>query len=60
MAKLERTLTGDFNQWLDRITNGILNGSVTATLEDRSISKKGKHAALCVYLKDTAMLGTIA
>ena len=42
MAKLEKTLTGDFNQWLDRITNGILNGSVSATLEDRSFFKEGE------------------
>lgn len=33
MAKLEKTLTGDFNDILKRITDGILNGSSTASLE---------------------------
>ena len=36
MAKLERTLKGDMNELLDRIENGILAGSISATLEDRS------------------------
>lgn len=36
MAKLERTLTGDFNQLLKKIESGILNGSMSATLEDSS------------------------
>lgn len=36
MAKLERTLTGDFNQILRKIEDGILHGSVSASLEDSS------------------------
>lgn len=36
MAKLERTLYGDFNQLLTKIENGILQGSISATLEDSS------------------------
>lgn len=36
MAKLERTLNGDFDQLLGRIVDGILNGSSTASLEDSS------------------------
>ena len=36
MAKLERTLGGDFNDLLRRIENGILEGSMSATLEDSS------------------------
>lgn len=36
MAKLERTLTGDFDVILNRIVQGILNGSVSASLEDKS------------------------
>ena len=36
MAKLETSLTGNFDQILDRIENGILYGSVSATLEDAS------------------------
>ena len=36
MAKMERTLRGDFNDILNRIETGILRGSVSATLEDSS------------------------
>ena len=36
MAKLESTLYGDFNSILQKIENGIINGSVSATLEDSS------------------------
>ena len=36
MAKLERTLTGDFDQVLSRLEGGVLNGSVSASLEDSS------------------------
>lgn len=36
MAKLDRTLTGDFDYVLARLGQGVLNGSVSATLEDSS------------------------
>lgn len=36
MAKLERTLNGDFNQLIKKIETGILNGSMSASLEDTS------------------------
>ncbi len=36
MAKLERTITGDFNSILRRIEDGILNTSVSASLEESS------------------------
>ena len=41
MAKLEHTLNGNFNQWLSRIENGILNGSMSASLEDSSDFRSG-------------------
>ena len=41
MAKLERKLSGDFDQWLGRIEEGILNGSVSASLEDSSDFRNG-------------------
>ena len=41
MAKLERTLTGDFNQLIKKIESGILNGSMSATLEDSSDFQSG-------------------
>lgn len=36
MAKLERILHGDFNQWLGKIEDCILNGGVSGSLEDSS------------------------
>lgn len=36
MAKYETTLSGDFDQILNTIEQGILNGSISATLEDSS------------------------
>lgn len=34
MAKLDRDVSGSFDEVLSRLTNGILSGSVSATLED--------------------------
>lgn len=45
MAKLERTLSGDFDRWLDRIEQGIMEGSVSASLEETSDFRGG--AARC-------------
>ena len=36
MAKLECDLNGDFSQVLSRLEDGVLNGSVSASLEDSS------------------------
>ena len=36
MAKLEQTVRGDFQTILRRIEKGILNGSISASLEDSS------------------------
>ena len=36
MAKLEKTITGNFNEILHRIEDGNINGSVSASLEERS------------------------
>ena len=36
MAKLECDLTGDFDRVLSRLEDGVLNGSVSASLEDSS------------------------
>jgi len=41
MAKLERTLNGDFNSILKRITDGIMSGSISASLEDSSDFRSG-------------------
>ena len=34
MAKLVRTLQGDFDQILQKVENAVINGSVSAALED--------------------------
>ncbi len=36
MAKLEKTLQGNFDELLGRIESGILEGSMSASLEDSS------------------------
>ena len=36
MAKLEQTLSGDFNQILRKIESGVVNGSMSASLEESS------------------------
>lgn len=36
MAKLEKSITGNFDEVLERIENGIINGSLTASLEESS------------------------
>ena len=41
MAKFTRTLTGDFDRILKKIEQGVLNGSVSATLEDSWDSRAG-------------------
>ncbi len=41
MAKYEKVLTGDFDTVLKKIEDGILNGSVTASLEESSDFEEG-------------------
>lgn len=41
MAKLERTINGDFDQLLCKIENGIVHGSISAALEDSSDFQSG-------------------
>jgi len=41
MAKLERTLQGDFDEILNRIQRGIMEGSVSASLEAKSDFQEG-------------------
>ena len=36
MAKLDCDLTGDFDRVLSRLEDGVLNGSVSASMEDHS------------------------
>lgn len=41
MAKLEHTVKGNFPQLLTKITDGILSGSMSATLEESSDFRSG-------------------
>lgn len=41
MAKLEQELIGDFDQILENIEKGILSGSISASLEDKSDFSSG-------------------
>ncbi len=50
MAKLEMTLTGDFDQLLRKIEKGIGEGSVSATLEACSdFSSNGARCSVRVF-----------
>lgn len=42
MAKYEQSFEGDFDQLLQRIEDGILNGSMSASLEDSSDFNSGE------------------
>lgn len=42
MAKFEYTLTGDFNGILRKIESGIINGSISASLEEASDFQSGE------------------
>ena len=56
MAKMERTLHGDFNEILGRIETGIIKGSVSASLEDSSdFSDGSSRCAVRVFERYSAM-----
>ena len=56
MAKMEKTLRGDFNDILQRIENGIIKGSVSATLEDSSdFSDGSSRCAVRVFERYSAL-----
>ena len=56
MAKMERTLHGDFNEILGRIENGIMRGSVSASLEDSSdFSDSSSRCSVRVFERYSAL-----
>lgn len=58
MAKLERTFTGDFDSVLARLDRGVLNGSMSATLEDSTSFTMGNtRVAVRMYERYSAMGG---
>ena len=58
MAKLERTLSGDFYNVLHEIHDGILGGSISASFEDESdLSVPGAKVVTRVYERYSYMGG---
>ena len=58
MAKYERYFQGDFDTVLERIHNGILSGSFSASYEDGSdFAGGGARCAVRVYERYSAMGG---
>ncbi|MBQ6809740.1 MAG: hypothetical protein IJP09_03420 [Clostridia bacterium] len=58
MAKLETTLNGNFSQILNRIEDGIVNGSVSASLEDSSdFRSNGARCSVRVFERYSYMGG---
>ena len=56
MAKMERTLNGDFSEILNRIETGIMRGSATASLEDSSDFSSGDtRCAVRVFERYSAL-----
>lgn len=50
MAKLERALAGDFEELLRNIENGILRGSMSASLEESSdFEENGARCSIRVF-----------
>ncbi len=57
MAKYEKRLTGDFDALLDRLFDGVMNGSVSASYEDGSDwAANGMRCAVRVFER-YSMLG---
>lgn len=56
MAKMERTLNGDFDEILNRIESGIMRGSMSASLEDSSYFSSGStRCAVRVFERYSAL-----
>lgn len=58
MAKLERVLQGDFDAILAGIENGIMKGSLSASLEDSSDFEAGKTRCAVRVFERYSMLGS--
>lgn len=58
MAKLERVLQGDFDAILAGIENGIMKGSLSASLEDSSDFAAGKTRCAVRVFERYSMLGS--
>ena len=54
-GKIERYINEDFDQLLSKIEDGIINGSMSATLEDASDFRSGTARCSVRVLSVTAM-----
>ena len=54
MAKYEKHLTGNFDELLELVTDGVLNGSMSASYENGSDWTNGTVAARCACSSVTA------
>jgi len=58
MAKLEQVVTGDFSSIINRIENGIIRGSISASLEDSSdFTDGGSRCSVRVFERYSAFGG---
>lgn len=58
MAKFEKHLTGNFDEFLQRISDSVLNGSMSASYEDGSDWTSGEvRCAVRVFERYSAMGG---
>ena len=58
MAKYEKHLTGNFDELLELVTDGVLNGSMSASYEDGSDWTSGEvRCAVRVFERYSAMGG---
>lgn len=57
MAKLERTLQGSIGAWAGKIERGILNGSVSASLEDRADYSVGDARCIVMVFERYSYMG---
>lgn len=58
MAKIERWLKGDFDALLHAVEEGIVKGSVSATLEEQSDVERGSVKAAVRVFERYSMLGS--
>lgn len=58
MAKMERVLQGNFDTILSNIENGIMRGSISASLEDRSDFTSGSSRCSVRVFERYSALGS--
>ena len=57
MAKYEKHLTGDFDEFLDLVSDSVLNGSMSASYEDGSDWTSGEVRCAVRVFERYSMMG---